>query len=84
MTPDALIADRANQGCRGQTRPAGAAKRGRPRKFGQRSGLNVDDAVRRTFSLSIHRCYAKNRKLSKTDAYAELLRSFYYGRGPRP
>jgi hypothetical protein len=83
QTADALLPDYGNSGARGKTRTFTAGvKRGRPRKAGEAPGLNVDAAIRATFSAAVDRYCALYPVFSRRACYARMLDDFYRGRDP--
>jgi hypothetical protein len=83
QTVDALLPDYGNSGARGKTRAASAdVKRGRPRKDGNRAGMNADDQVRATFRAAVDRYSATHDQFSRRAAYRQMLEDFFSGREP--
>jgi hypothetical protein len=80
QTMDALLPDYANSGAAGKTRAATVGvKRGRPRMAGAPAGLNVDAAIRATFSAAVARYCALHPVFSRRACYARMLADFYPG-----
>lgn len=77
MTPNALVPDYRHSGAAGKDKPPTAKKRGRPRKFGDATGLNVDPEMRKRFRSVVTAQFARNRKLDLTGAYRILLERYY-------
>jgi hypothetical protein len=81
QTLDALLPDYGNSGAPGKTRTATAGvKRGRPPKPGTPPGLNVDAAIRATFSAAVARYCVLHPVFSRRACYARMLDDFYRGR----
>jgi hypothetical protein len=80
QTMDALLPDYGNSGAPGKTRAATAGvKRGRPRKSGEHPGLNIDAAIRATFSAAVARYRALHPVFSRRACYLRMLDEFYGG-----
>lgn len=89
QTPNALLPDYHNSGGKGKSRLMGStlvdpnkppAKRGRPRKFGDLHGLNVDERILKIFMLCVDRCYASNAKFTFRGAYDKMIKDFFSDR----
>lgn len=77
LTPNALLPDYQNSGAAGRERAATEKKRGRPRIYGDGSGVNVDQETRKRFRAIITAHFAKNRKQDLAGAYQALLDRYY-------
>lgn len=79
MTLNALLPDYSKCGGPGKSRKAGEKKRGRPRRFGTSTGINVTEKIRQVFQVGFARCYATDRKKAWTlvDAYDKILADFF-------
>lgn len=74
MTLNALLPDYYRSGAPGMEKPVTGKKRGRPRVYGEASGLNVDAETRKRFKTIITLEYARKRsKMDLVTAYRELL-----------
>lgn len=77
MTPNALLPDYHHSGAAGIEKPFTEKKRGRPRVYGNETGVNVDVETRRRFRTVVTIHFAKNRKLDMAGAYREVLDRYY-------
>jgi len=79
MTPNALLPDYKRSGGKGKERASSDAKRGRPRKYGTETGINISESIRQAFRVGIQRCYAsdKERKWTLRDAYDKVIEWFF-------
>ncbi len=79
MVPNAVLADYPNSGAKGKSRKASKKKRGRPRKYGHATGINVTESIRKIFRVGFLRCYASDRqkKWSLSDAFHKILKDFF-------
>lgn len=80
QTPNALLPDYDNSGGKGKTRAATSIKRGRPLKFGEQSGVNIDEEMRRIFRVAVARYYTTQRKFTLQGAYDEMIKDFFTNR----
>lgn len=81
---NALLPDYDQCGGRGKEKPATDAKRGRPRKYGDivGTGVNVNEDIKRVFTVAINKFYYSSAKRSLTLCY-ELMRKEYFNDGYR-
>lgn len=77
MTPDALLPDFYRSGAPGIDKPITGKKRGRPRKYGDARGLNVDVETRARFQSIVALEFARNPAANLATAYHELLDRYY-------
>jgi hypothetical protein len=78
QTPNALLPDYANSGGRGKTRQANPnTKRGRPRKWGDMTGINVTEDIRKVFRVAIARYYVTQTKFTLIGAYDQMIKDFF-------
>lgn len=78
QTPNALLPDFPNSGGKGKVRTVKiGAKRGRPRKLGELSGINVDENIRKVFRVAVARYYATQKKFTLRGTYDEMIRVFF-------
>lgn len=81
QTPNALLPDFANSGGKGKVRTAKmGVKRGRPRKLGELSGINVDENIRKVFRVAVARYYTTQKKFTLRGAYDEMIKNFFFER----
>lgn len=73
LTPNALLPDYDKCGGRGQEKAVSPAKRGRPRLYGDVTGLNVDQSMRKLFRSVVARCFAQNQLLGMAAAHRALV-----------
>lgn len=64
-------------GSKGKDRKVGDKKRGRPRKIGNRQGINVDEKVKRYFKTGLNRYYYNGRQNSLKVTYELILKDFF-------
>lgn len=78
MTLNALLSDYYRSGAIGVEKSANSKKRGRPRVYGEASGMNVDAEARQRIKTIVLTEYAKKRsKMDMATAYRELLDRYY-------
>jgi hypothetical protein len=78
QTPNALLPDYANSGGRGKTRQTNEnTKRGRPRKWGDITGINVTEDIRKVFRVAIARYYVTQAKFTLIGAYDQMIKDFF-------
>ncbi|WP_091013375.1 Mu transposase C-terminal domain-containing protein [Paenibacillus amylolyticus] len=65
------------RGGAGKTKASGQAKRGRPRKYSQDTGINVDEEVERIFRVSLKKYYYTSKKAPLKFAYQKMIQEFY-------
>jgi len=81
QTPNALLPDFTNSGGKGKVRiPNLNIKRGRPRRLGDLSGLNVDEEMRKTFRVAVARYYTTQNKFTLRGAYDQMIKDFFCDR----
>lgn len=67
----------ANRGGKGKAKSSGQVKRGRPRKYSQGEGINVDEEVERFFRVALKKYYYTSKKAPLRFAYQKMLQEFY-------
>lgn len=78
QTPNTLLPDFRHSGAKGKIREANAViKRGRPRKFGDFSGLNITEEIRQVFRVAVARFYISDKKFSLRGAYDQMIKDFF-------
>jgi len=77
MIPNALLPDYCNSGAPGREKASTSNKRGRPRKYSDLKGINIDDEVRSQIKSIVNLHYANNRLLDLHSAYNELIGRYY-------
>ena len=77
MTKNALLPDYYRSGAPGVDKPVTGKKRGRPRKYGESLGMNVDAEARKRFRSIITLHYAKNSVFNMAVAYRALISQYY-------
>lgn len=65
------------RGGAGKTKASGQAKRGRPRKYSQEEGINVDEEVERIFRVSLKKYYYTSKKAPLKFAFQKMIQEFY-------
>lgn len=76
-TPNALLPDLHRCGAKGVPRKSSDKKRGRPRKHGDSTGINVTDDIRRIMNLAIRRSYNQSNQVSLADTYRYMVRTYF-------
>jgi len=76
-TKNAFLPKYKNSGGRGKERVSGEVKRGRPRKYGENNGKNVDEAMKRIFEQTIKKHYHDRREYALTDVYSLMIKEHY-------
>lgn len=77
LAPNALIPDFHKCGAPGREKRGAGKKRGRPRLYGETTGINVDPSVRKLFRDVLTRYYAENNKVDLAGAYRALITRHY-------
>lgn len=78
QTINALLPDYANSGGKGKSRSfQEGVKRGRPRIYGDQSGLNITPEIRKVFRVAVLRYYVSDKKFTFKGAYDEMIRVFF-------
>ncbi|WP_339298051.1 Mu transposase C-terminal domain-containing protein [Paenibacillus sp. FSL R5-0623] len=65
------------RGGKGKTKASGQEKRGRPRKYSQEEGINVDEEVERIFRVVLKKYYYTSKKAPLKFAYQKMIQEFY-------
>lgn len=76
-TPNALLPDYKNSGGRGKNKAASTLKRGKPRVYDNKNGMNVDESIRKLFRLSIEKFYLTDKKISLSEAYRMMIKKYF-------
>ena len=85
QTINALLPDYANSGGKGKSRSfQEGVKRGRPRIYGDQSGLNITPEIRKVFRVAVLRYYVSDKKFTFKGAYDEMIRVFFCQRSINP
>lgn len=74
---NALLPDFYKCGAKGKPRKSSAAKRGRPRKFGDNIGINIDNQIKRIFKIGLNKYYYTSAKKSLMNTYELILRDYF-------
>jgi hypothetical protein len=84
QTLNTLLPDYANSGCRGVKRLPKDTKRGRPRKFGDQTGINISEDIRKIFRVAVSRYYVMQVKFTLRGAYDQMIKNFFCERTINP
>lgn len=76
-TKYALVPSFEKRGGRGKPKASGQEKRGRPRKYSQDTGINVNEEVERIFRVSLKKYYYTSKKAPLKFAYQKMLQEFF-------
>jgi len=76
-TKNAFIPGFQKRGGSGKERKANAKKRGRPRKYGENIGINIDEATKEIFENVIEKYYHNRNEYTLKDAYALMIKEHY-------
>jgi len=76
---NAFLPNYENCGGKGKKRPASpdSAKRGRPRKYDDGKGINIDDNIRGIFEKAIQKYYHNRKEYTFKAVYEMMLREFF-------
>jgi hypothetical protein len=81
MTKNSILLDYSNSGAKGKERGVSERKRGRPRRVGYDGevieGINIDENIKKIFSLSIDMFYRKKERISLRETYHYMLQKFF-------
>lgn len=78
MTKNALLPDYSNSGAKGKKRTPGNRKRGRPRKYSNRSvGINIDENILNIFKKSLQQFYHNKKRKSLKETYTLMLKKYF-------
>ncbi|NRG47713.1 DDE-type integrase/transposase/recombinase [Bacillus sp. CRN 9] len=64
-------------GAKGKDKERSSKKRGRPRKDGAKSGVNVDYIIRKYFEIGLNRYYYNERQNSLKTTYELIIKDFF-------
>lgn len=73
----ALAPSFSKRGGAGKTKASGQVKRGRPRKYSQDMGINVNEEVERIFGVALKKYYYTSKKAPLKFAYQKMIQEFY-------
>ena len=76
-TKNAFLPKYSNCGASGKERGYGDGKRGRPRKFSDSVGVNIDDATKEIFKKVIEKYYHNRKGNSLKSAYDRMIKEYY-------
>lgn len=76
-TKNALLPDFYRCGCKGKEKNIGNNKRGRPRKYSNSIGINIDNEVKEIFRRAINKFYLTTKENSFTTAYTLMLKEYF-------
>jgi hypothetical protein len=76
-TKNAFLPNYQNCGGAGKERDSGDSKRGRPRKYGESPGKNVDDETKQIFEKAIKKYYHNRNEYTLKDAYDLMIKEHY-------
>lgn len=78
QTINALLPDYANSGGKGKNRSSQeGVKRGRPRLYGEQSGLNINPEIRKVFRVAVLRYYVSDKKFTFKGAFDQMIKEFF-------
>lgn len=81
---NALLPNIKNRGGKGIPKTATSAKLGRPRKYGEGTGRNVDEEVAQIFEQAIKRFYHTRQEHSFTTVYDLMLKEYFTDKVKQP
>lgn len=76
-TKNSLLPNYHNCGGRGKEKKASKSKRGRPRKYDKKPGVNVDNNMKKIFKAGLNKYYYNNRQNSLKVAYELTIRDSF-------
>lgn len=76
-TKSSLLPNYFRCGAKGKERKVGDKKRGRPRKNGENSGINIDENIKKVFNVGLNRYYYNERNNSLKTAFELTLKDFF-------
>jgi len=76
-TKNAFIPAFHNRGAGGRERGSGNQKRGRPRKYGESPGVNVDDKIKSIFESAIRKHYHTRNENTLQYAYDMMIKEHF-------
>ena len=76
-TKNAFIPGFQRRGGKGKEREANVRKRGRPRKYGESDGINVDETVKKIFEQAIKKYYHNKKEYTLKDVYNLMIKEYY-------
>lgn len=74
---NALLPNYYKCGAKGKDKKVSRVKRGRPRKYGERKGVNVDEKLRKIFMISLNRYYYNEKQNTLKTAYEFMIKDFF-------
>ncbi|WP_158541003.1 Mu transposase C-terminal domain-containing protein [Sporosarcina sp. BI001-red] len=75
--PNSLLPSFNKCGARGKEKAIGERKRGRPRKYGNQTGINIDENIKRIFKTSLGRYYYSQKQNSLKTTYDLMMKDFF-------
>lgn len=76
-TKNALLPDFYRCGGKGKEKISGENKRGRPRKYNNSIGINIDDEIKKIFRIAINKFYLTTKENSFATAYTLMLKEYF-------
>jgi hypothetical protein len=76
-TRNAFLPKYSNCGVAGKERGSGESKRGRPRKYNDGIGVNVDDTVKIIFEKAVEKYYHTRKENTLQYAYDMMVKDYY-------
>ena len=76
-TKNAYLPKLSNRGGAGKERHCGESKRGRPRKYDDEVGVNVDEAVKEIFEKAVNKYYHNRKENKFQHAYDMMIKEHY-------
>ncbi|MFB5088375.1 DDE-type integrase/transposase/recombinase [Psychrobacillus sp. PGGUH221] len=64
-------------GARGRDKTVGLKKRGRPKKYGNRKGININDEIKKFFNIGLNRYYYTSKQNTLKFAYEMTIKDFF-------
>jgi hypothetical protein len=77
-TKNSLLPDFYKTGCKGKEKNDSENKRGRPRKFCLKGGVNVDNKMKDTFRNALNKFYYTTKENSLKTAYILMLKEYFF------
>jgi hypothetical protein len=74
---NAFLPNYRNCGGKGKERDSSGEKRGRPRKYGDTVGVNVDDAMKEIFEKAIKKFYHTRSEYNFKTAYELMIKEYF-------
>ncbi|RTQ93701.1 Mu transposase C-terminal domain-containing protein [Lysinibacillus telephonicus] len=74
---NALLPNFYNCGAKGRDKKVSEVKRGRPRKYGIKKGVNVDEKMKKIFMISLNRYFYNEKQNTLKTAYELMIKDFF-------